>query len=66
MHIGAQPNTKVDADSKLAVMTLEHLNKKAEDDLDGLIHIPESFIGLKGVENTAYGASYSLKWFKQE
>ena len=54
----------MDADSKLAMMTIEHLTKKSEEDQQGLVHIPESFSGMEGVEKTDTGAGYSLRWLK--
>ena len=62
MHICTHPKQTVDAESKLAELTIKQLTEKSDEDSNSLITIPNCFIGMGGIEKTDTGDSYSLKW----
>ena len=66
MHICTHPLQTVDAKSKLAELTTKQLTRKSGEDSNGLIYIPNCFIGMGGIEKTDTGDGYSLAWKKTE
>ena len=62
LHIGTHPRQTVEAESKLARITIEQLNKKSEESATGLIHIPGCFTGIG--EQHVTGVGYSIQWKK--